>query len=136
MNLIEKEKIRYWRGEGLGYKAVAAKTGLTENAVKGFCKRSGLDGEASPANHTACRQCGKPFQRKPGAEKKRFCSGPCRSAWWRQHAYLLAQKEENRRVCACCGQPFYDCKSAGRKYCGRPCYIAARFGKEMHNHDA
>jgi len=59
MTAIDKEKIRYWRGVGLGYKAVAAKTGLSENAVKGFCKRQGLDGKL--AADTVCRQCGVPL---------------------------------------------------------------------------
>jgi len=130
MTAIEKEKIRYLRGEGLGYKAIASRLVLSENAVKGFCKRNGLDGIAAENADDICRQCGAAFEKKPGAEKKKFCSGKCRSAWWRQHDYLSAQKEENKRVCAYCNRPFFDCKSADRKYCGRSCYMAARFGGE------
>ena len=82
MNLIEKEKIRYWRGEGLGYKAVAAKVGLTENAVKGYCKRSGLDGEAARAPCGLCRHCGKPIAQQPKRKPRKFCCDACCRAWW------------------------------------------------------
>jgi len=131
MNLIEKEKIRYWRGEGLGYKAVAAKTGLTENAVKSFCQRSGLGGEYV---QTACRQCGAALAQTPGTRKK-FCSAFCRNTWWNRHAYLREQKESDRRACTFCGREFFSSASAGRKYCGHPCYVAARFGKGVRRHD-
>jgi hypothetical protein len=128
MTAIEKEKIRYLRGEGLGYKAIASRLELTVDVVKGFCRRNGLDGEAAPNADTVCRQCGKSFDKKPGAEKKRFCSGICRSAWWRQHKHLSTPKQENGNICARCGRVFYSPPSKQRKYCGHDCYIAARFG--------
>ena len=126
MNLIEKEKIRYWRGEGLGYKAVAAKTGISESAVKGYCQRSGMGVEYKPG---ACRQCGAALVQKSGTRKK-YCSSACRNAWWNAHAYLRETKASDRRACAFCGREFFSSASAGRRYCGHPCYIAARFGKE------
>ena len=129
MNAIEKEKIRYLRGEGLGYKAIASRLGLSENAVKGFCKRNGLDGVAAESTDNACRQCRKPLV-KSGARQKKFCSDTCRSMWWSSHAYLYNHKDENKRVCCQCGRVFDSFQSKGRKYCGRPCYIAARFGGE------
>jgi hypothetical protein len=127
MNTIEKEKIRYLRGEGLGYKAIASRLELSVDAVKGYCRRSGLDSNMKDC----CLQCGNPFTKKPGAEQKRFCSGVCRSAWWRRHNYLATPKEENKRVCAHCGHVFYSSPSAKRKYCGRSCFYAARFGGEL-----
>ena len=127
MNLIEKEKIRYWRGEGLGYKAVAAKMGLSENAVKGYCKRNGLGGGYNP---NACRQCGKPLE---GAGRKRFCGDACHNQWWNAHPYLRDSRPQNRRVCAHCGAEFFSAPGKNRKYCGHPCYVAARFGKERNN---
>ena len=135
MNLIEKEKIRYWRGEGLGYKAVAAKTGLTESAVKGFCQRSDLGGETAPTAFAVCRQCGNPLERKPRGGQKKFCCDACRSVWWNNHPYLRETRESNRRVCIHCGGHFFCGPSAARKYCGRPCYLAARFGKEVARYD-
>ena len=44
MTDMEKEKIRYLRGEGLGYKAIASRLALSENTVKSFCRRNGLSG--------------------------------------------------------------------------------------------
>jgi len=130
MTHIDKEKIRYWRGEGLGYKAIAVKTGLSENAVKGFCKRNG--GESDP---NACRQCGAALTQIPGTRKK-FCTAACRNTWWNNHSYLREEKESDRRACVFCGRDFISPASAGRKYCGHPCYIAGRFDKEVRRHDA
>jgi len=130
MNLIEKEKIRYWRGEGLGYKSVADKLGISENVVKGYCRREGLDGE--PVPDTACRQCGKPLEGDP---RKKFCGDACRNRWWNAHAYLREPRPQNRRVCVHCGAAFHSEPGKNRKYCGHPCYIAARFGKEVIRDD-
>jgi len=131
VTLIEKEKIRYWRGEGLGYKAVAAKTGLSENTVKGYCKRNGLGGGYDP---NTCRQCGAVLEQKTGTRKK-FCSAFCRNTWWNNHAYLRNENETDRHACANCGCEFISPASMGRKYCGHPCYIAARYDKEVRRHD-
>jgi len=128
MTAIEKEKIRYLRGEGMGYKAVASKLGLTVDAVKSYCKRSGLNGVAAENAETACRQCGAVLERKPGAGQKKFCSDQCRSAWWSAHAYLYNHKKENTRACAFCGCVFDSFQSKGRKYCGHDCYIKSRYG--------
>jgi len=120
MTHIDKEKIRYWRGESLGYKAIAAKTGLSENAVKGFCKRNGLDGK--PVPDTVCRQCEKPLTPAP---RKKFCGDVCRRAWWNAHAYL---REEHSRACAHCGAAFFSDPGKARKFCGHACYVAQRWG--------
>jgi hypothetical protein len=122
VNNIEKEKIRYWRGEGLNYAAVADKSGLSETAVRNYCKREGLDGD--PVPETVCRQCGEPLE---GAGRKKFCSGACRNAWWNAHAYLRELRPHNRRACAQCGASFFSYPGRARKYCGHTCYIAARF---------
>ena len=106
MNLIEKEKIRYWRGEGLGYKAVAAKAGLTENAVKGFCKRNGLDGEAIKSPCEFCRHCGKAIEQRPKCKPRKFCCDACRRAWWNAHPYLAEKSADYQLACACCGRRF------------------------------
>ena len=135
MTDIEKEKIRYLRGEGLGYKAIASRLTLSVDAVKGFCRRCGLDGNAAQSTPIICRQCGKPLAHKSGSGQKKFCSAPCRSAWWSAHAYLYKHKEENKRVCAYCGRAFHSFQSKERKYCGHACYIKARFG-EVSVHDA
>ena len=40
MTDAQKENIRYLRGEGLGYRAIAARLGISENTVKCFCRRT------------------------------------------------------------------------------------------------
>ena len=131
MTTIDKEKVRYLRGEGLGYKAIASRLELSENAVKGFCKRNGLGGVAATNTDDSCRQCGAALMKKPKSGQKKFCSDKCRALWWRQHTYLIAPNEGNRRTCAHCGHVFYSSPSRKRKYCGRPCFVAARFGGEQ-----
>ena len=42
MTDAQKENIRYLRGEGLGYRAIAARLGISENTVKSFCRRNNL----------------------------------------------------------------------------------------------
>jgi len=126
VNLIEKETIRYWRGEGLGYKAIAAKTGITENAIKGFCKRNGLGSDYDP---NTCHQCGSPIEQRPKCKPRKFCSAACCQTWWNAHPYLAEKKANYRLTCAHCGQAFISYGNRGRKYCGRPCYMGARFGK-------
>ena len=135
MTAIEKEKVRYLRGEGLGYKAIASRLALSVDAIKGFCRRSGLAGKAAQSIGDTCRQCGKHIVRTRGSGQKKFCSDPCRSAWWSGHTYLYKHKEENKRACAYCGRMFYSFQSKNRKYCGRACGIKARFG-EVRVHDA
>ena len=127
MTTMDKEKVQRLRGEGLGYKAIASKLSLTVDAVKGFCKRAGLDGAAAPNKDGVCHQCGKPIVSKTGMDRKKFCSDQCRSAWWNGHAYLHKQKDENKQTCAHCGCEFYSFHSQRRKFCGHACYVAARF---------
>ena len=124
MTTIEKEKIRYLRGEGLGYKAIASKLQLSVDAVKGFCRRNGLDGVAADNVATACRQCGVALD----GMRKRFCSQKCGRTWWRGRTHLYHCKEKSKRACDYCGRVFYSFPSRKQKYCGHPCYVAARFG--------
>jgi len=129
MNKIQKEIIRYLRGEGLGYKAIATRMDITENTVKGFCKRNGFGGVATTNTDDSCRQCGATLERKPGSGQKKFCSDKCRNTWWNRHAFLRGPSEKYRRICACCGCIFYN-QLKRSKYCGHPCYIIARYGKQ------
>ena len=130
MTAIDKEKIRYLRGEGLGYKAIASRLALSVDVVKGFCRRNGLDGMAAQNAVDTCRQCGAPLE----GRQKKFCSGACRNTWWNCHAFLRDPKDENKRVCAYCGRAFHTKQNDSRKYCGHPCYIKARYG-EVNDHD-
>ena len=134
MTVIDKEKIRYYRVEGYGYKAIAAKTGLTESMVKGFCRRNDLTGAAADLADTVCRQCGSALV-NCGKRAKKFCCDNCRALWWSSHQYLAEPKTENSRVCIYCENIFYSPPGKQRKYCGHSCYIDSRFGKGKNNDD-
>ena len=126
MTSVEKEKVRYWRGEGLGYKAIAAKVGITESAVKSYCQRNGIAKEAK----STCRQCGKHIVQQPKRKTRKFCSDVCCQAWWNRQAPLMERKAVCELACAHCGKNFISQSSHGRKYCGQHCYFSARFQKE------
>jgi len=128
MTTIEKEKIRYFRGEGLGYKTIAGRLELSVDAVKGYCKRNGLNGVASKKTGDLCRHCEKSIEQITGRKPKKFCSAACRQTWWNTHAYIVGKKAYYEITCAYCGQPFLSYGNKERKYCGHPCYIQARFG--------
>ena len=128
MTTIEKEKIRYLRGEGLGYKAIASRLDLTVDTVKSYCKRSGLNGVAAENADNTCRQCGAVLEHTPGVKKRRFCSDQCGRTWWNCHAFLREPNEKYQCVCGFCGRVFHN-QIKGRKYCGHPCYIKARYGE-------
>ncbi|MCL2194388.1 MAG: sigma-70 region 4 domain-containing protein [Oscillospiraceae bacterium] len=125
----QKQEIRYWRGEGLGYKAIASKVDVSESAVKSHCQRHNLrvfDG-------TACRHCDQPITQQPKQKPRKFCGTACRQAWWNIHGHLVDRHTDRTLACANCGQAFSSYGS--RKFCCHPCYIAARFRKEVrHEH--
>ena len=129
MTEIQKAKIRYFRTEGMGYGAIAEKLEISENTVKSFCRRNGLTGVASKEPITICRQCNQVLEQEEGRKHRKFCSEKCRRAWWKAHPELVTRKAYYTMVCAHCGKVFRAYGNKGRKYCGHPCYIAARFGE-------
>lgn len=129
MTDMQKETIRYLRCEGLGYKAIASRLAISENTVKGFCRREGLSGDMPPPI-SACRHCGVALEQTPKAKPKKFCSEACRRAWWKVRPYLSERRAFYSLTCAHCGKPFESYGNKNRKYCGHACYIEARFGKE------
>lgn len=134
MTDAEKEKIRFWRLEGLGYGTIAARLGLSENTVKSFCRRNHLTGVASKEPVCVCRHCGKPLARLPKRKERKFCSETCRRAWWKAHPELVNRKAFYLITCAHCGKEFKSYGNRTRKYCSHACYIAQRFG-EGGGHD-
>lgn len=124
----ERESIREMRLAGDGYKAIAAKLGLSLSTVKSYCRRAGLSGDATKAPVAMCLQCGKPLTMVPGKKHKKFCSDVCRFRWWNAHRERLKRTVIHTVVCAGCGREFTIYGSTGRKYCSHSCYIKARFG--------
>lgn len=129
MTDAQKENIRYLRGEGLGYRAIAARLGISENTVKSFCRRNDLTGVASKEPPQVCRHCGQPLSKAPKRKERKFCSEACRRVWWKAHPELIDRKAFYPLTCAECGKEFLSYGNRKRKYCSHACYIKARFGK-------
>lgn len=129
MTETEKEKIRFWRGEGVSYSTIAERLNLSENTIKSFCRRSNLAGTVAAEATRVCRYCGAPLERSRKRQRK-FCSDSCRLAWWNTHPELVNRQAFYPKVCAYCGGEFQSYGNQRRKYCSHACYIAARFGKQ------
>lgn len=125
----QKEKIRFWRAEGLGYGAIAVRLGISENTVKSFCRRNHLTGTAAREPVVLCRHCGKSLAAVPGRKGRKFCCEGCRRAWWREHPGLVYREAFYLMTCVHCGKEFQSYGNKKRKYCCHECYIRARFGK-------
>lgn len=136
MNDIQKDRIREMRAGGYGYVKIARELGLSENTVKSFCRRKGLNGAVAAetaalpgdAESCACPCCGKEVRQVPGRKARKFCSDKCRNRWWNSHLEQVERKAHYEFVCACCKRPFTAYGNAGRKYCSHECYIKDRFG--------
>ncbi|MCI9081819.1 MAG: RNA polymerase subunit sigma-70 [Lachnospiraceae bacterium] len=129
----QKTQITLLRQEGLGYTAVAKKTGLPKDTVKSFCRRNGLTGKLAEQGQDVetqdgqCRECGKPLQQTEGMKRRVFCCEECRVKWWREHPDRIKQKAVYSFGCACCGKEFTAYGNSRRKYCSHECYIKDRF---------
>ena len=105
MTLEQKNAIESLRSQGLGYRKIALKTGVSENTVKSYLRRSPVVSSSSILEEAVeadvavevnedretkpCHFCGEPVPQNPGRKEKKFCSS--------------------------------------RKYCSHACYINGRF---------
>ncbi len=134
MTEAEKDKIRYWRGEGLSYGAIADRLHISRDTVKSFCRRNCPSGVVAADTVLVCRNCGAPLTGTGRKQPQKFCSADCRYAWWKAHRELMNRSAFYPAVCSHCGKDFVSYGNQKRKYCCHACYIAARFG-ERDNHD-
>ena len=124
----EKCQVLAYRGQGMGYKKIANILGVTENAVKGFCKRqTPIEEEIAPK--FVCRSCGKPVEQKPGRKEKKFCSDRCRMMWWNSHTEQVNRKANYEFICPNCKKHFVCYGNKNRKYCCHDCYLEDRYGR-------
>lgn len=130
MNSSQKNAARRMREDGKSYAQIAVALSLSENTIKSFCRREGLQAATGQALCPACGKAVRPGQR---GQKRRFCSDACRFAWNYTHRVLDAHNAVARR-CACCRREFFSYPSAHRKYCSHACYIADRYGKGACRH--
>lgn len=90
----QKEKIRSMRIQGIGYRLIAKELCLKENQVQLFCKTNGLAGSADLTRlnypiwcfqNNRCLVCGAKLKQAKCGRKKKFCSGRCRTRYFREN---------------------------------------------------
>ena len=129
----EKSQIKELRTQGLGYKKIAERLGVSENTIKSFCKRNGFGGamgNQSTKETDTCLYCGAAIKQTPGKKQKKFCSDKCRWGWWNQNLDKVKRKAIYTFECPNCKKQFTSYGNAKRKYCSHQCYIESRFGGE------
>jgi len=136
MTSTERSQIEKLQRQGLGYRRIAAMTGISVNTVKSYCKRNptpSLAEEELPEDLALCRNCGKPVSQTPHKRKKVYCSDKCRMAWWRAHPEDLKRTAFYQITCRHCGRAFESYGNAQRKFCSWECYDTFRSkGGEKH----
>ena len=116
------------RAEGLGYRRVADRLGISENTVKSFCRRQKNAPQVKVPAGSVCKCCGAPIEQTPGRKEKKFCSDKCRREWWNSHLDQVDRRAIYEITCPGCGKHFTVYGNAKRKYCSHECYVAHRFG--------
>jgi plasmid maintenance system antidote protein VapI len=127
MTVLQKEPIKALRWQGMSYKEISSKLGISKDTVKSFCRRNAI--EAVTASKETknkdykeqclqCLQCGKELNKIRSTKK--FCSGTCRLAYHKTHRKPTA-------ICAHCGVVFDNNGNSARKYCSAQCYFSSRF---------
>lgn len=90
----QKEKIRSMRIQGIGYRLIAKELCLKENRVQLFCKAHGLAGSADLTRlnfpiwcyqNNRCLACSAKLKQTKRGRKKKFCSGRCRTRYFREN---------------------------------------------------
>lgn len=141
MTAYQARQIREFRMKGVGYRSIAAVTGLSRDIVRNYCKTHDLDGfgveltanmKEQIQRGTVCLCCGKPVKQPATGRKRKFCSDKCRRQWWGKHKDALQKKESSiyQLTCAYCGKVYPSYGNKTRKYCCHECYVRDRFLRE------
>ena len=116
MTKTEKNTILEMRAEGITYKTIADKLGMSLGSVKMFVSRHKHEDDRR------CERCGKQLPKGAGTSQ-RFCSPKCKNDWWYAHPSKTAGQKQNTCTCAVCGATFMSYKES--KYCSRTCYYTS-----------
>ena len=127
MTVKEKNCILRLRSQGLSYSEIAEKTGFSENTIKSFVRREGLQNTMEKEINIICKYCGKELTQTKGHRQKKFCSDKCRFAWWHSKETELPSSSPYLLKCKNCGKEFKSYGKKDRKYCSYGCYIINRF---------
>jgi hypothetical protein len=95
----EKSTIENMREDGFSYGQIAAKSGVSVNTVKSFCRRE------DEKKHL-CRNCGKSLVQIPKHKPRVFCSSECRLFWWRLNRKQGGHRAVYHITCVGCGRDF------------------------------
>lgn len=129
----QEEKIVLLRNQGLGYRLIAEKLGLSRDAVRYYCRQHHLErsdpDDSNSGEGKCCRQCGRVLPESPTGRKRAFCSDQCRWKWWHTHNDDGQRPSGSMETLSCpnCGKIFTVQKSKHRRYCSFDCYIRDRF---------
>ena len=138
MTLLQKQQITELRSNGDSYDKISEILNISKNTVKSYCQRHGLGNKPShikikptpkPTERaTHCRQCNQPLS-QANYKPKIFCSSKCRYSWWNGNR----SNQAHNAYCAHCNAKFNTRGKSARKYCSHACYVAVRFGGEVHD---
>lgn len=137
----ERLQIYKLRNEGMGYKAIGAILGITRDAVRSFCKRNNLDGNAEVVGMNLevmknedllCLNCGKLMKVKEKGRPRKYCCDECRRIWWNKNQDKRTKNDNAiyKYTCLHCGDQFSIYGNKRRKFCSHDCYIKYRFWGE------
>lgn len=130
MTEAQQDQIKNLCKDGLGYRKIATILELSENTVKSYCRRHGLECRKSVhiLKVDVCRECGAKLYNTPGHRQRRFCSDECRKRFWKENQSLINRGNQQETICPVCGERFHDYSKKKRRYCSQECYQQSRKG--------
>ncbi len=119
----QKACIVAYRNEGLSYKEIADKLGVSIEYARNIYSREQRSQDAIPiASEDSCRFCGNPIKSTEGKKKRIFCSQKCRDAF----RYQKKKHEPFIRLCEHCKKEFVAYGNPTKRFCCRECQKLAR----------
>lgn len=122
MTDIQKQDTLTLRSQGLGYKAIAKKLGVSHDSVRSYLKTKDAQKKIvllpPKPDGITCPFCGTTFEKSKYNRKKLFCSDKCRRKYWLKYGRTY--------ICTECSKSFNPTHK-NQKYCSLECYITHRF---------
>lgn len=125
MTIEERDQVQEYQRQGLGYRRIAALTGISVNTLRNYCRRHPYIEDEAGTTVRPCKQCGAKVKTKPHQKAKLYCSDECRMAWWSAHQNKINHKSTYTKICANCGATF-DSVHPEARFCNRECFAEYR----------
>lgn len=114
MTVKEKNFILKLRSQGLSYSEIAEKSGFSENTIKSFIRREGLQNTMEKEINITCKYCGKELTQTKEYRPKKICSDRRRFAWWHSKETELPSDSPYLLKCKNCGaEPAWASRALG-----------------------